>query len=126
LFTAKHFSYLFSHSFDRNTFIVVVGGSNEVSVFRDEEVIQFNVQLPMVGLIIQAVATTYVDGEPCIVVAGYGNGAGVYLRHAVTLCEVRSLPTSKDVTCVCNVIGSKLFFGTTSGWKYCFLKPDSH
>ncbi len=88
-------------------------------MYRDQDVIQPYVQLPMESVLINAVAATYLDGEPCIVVAGWGYGAGVYLRHAVSLCEVRSLPTSKDdVTCVCNVIGTKLLFGTKSGWKY--------
>ncbi len=64
-----------------------------------------------------AVAARYVDGEPCIAVAGYGKGAGVYLRHALTLGEVRSLPYKEDVYCVCiNASGTKLFFGTESGW----------
>ncbi len=64
-----------------------------------------------------AVAATHVDGEPCIAIAGCGKGAGVYLRHAVTLEEVRSLPYKENVNCVCiNTTGTKLFFGTKSGW----------
>jgi hypothetical protein len=66
-----------------------------------------------------AVAATYVDGEPCIAIAGSGKGAGVYLRHAVTLDEVRSLPYNKSVYCICiNATGTKLFFGTQSGWIF--------
>ena len=54
--------------------------------------------------------------EPCIAIAGCGKGAGVYLRHAVTLGEVRSLPYKEDVYCVCiNATGTKLLFGTQSG-----------
>ena len=64
-----------------------------------------------------SVAATYVDGEPCIAVAGFGEGAGVYLRHVVTLGEVISLPYKEDVCCVCiNATGTKLFFGTQAGW----------
>ena len=64
-----------------------------------------------------AVTATYVDGEPCIAIAGFGKGAGVYIRHAVTLGEVRSLPYKEDVYCVCiNATGTKLFFGIKSGW----------
>ncbi len=64
-----------------------------------------------------AVAATYVDGEPCIAITGFGKGAGVYLRHAVTLGEVRSLPCKEDVYCVCiNAAGTKLYFGTKSSW----------
>ncbi len=56
-----------------------------------------------------AVAATYVDGEPCIAVAGFGEGAGVYLQHAVTLGEVRSLAYKENVYCVCiNAAGTKL------------------
>ncbi len=56
------------------------------------------------------------DGEPCIAIVGNGEGAGVYIRHAVTLCEVRSLPYKDDVFCVCiNAAGTKVFFGTASG-----------
>jgi hypothetical protein len=67
-----------------------------------------------------AVATTYMDGEPCIATAGCGKEAGVYLRHAVTLVEIRSLPYKKDVLCLCiNASGTKLFFGTELGWIYC-------
>ena len=64
-----------------------------------------------------AVVSTYLDGEPCIAFAGVGKGAGIYIWHAVTLGEVRSLPYKKDVNCVCiNTTGTKLFFGTESGW----------
>ncbi len=74
-------------------------------------------QLPMEWITHNAVAAAYIDGEPCIAIAGCGQGAGVYLRHAVTLGEVRSLPYKEDVYCVCiNATGTKLFFGTHSGW----------
>ncbi len=63
-----------------------------------------------------AVVAMYIDGDPYIVVAGYGKGAGVYLRHAVTLGEVRSLPYKEGVNRVCiNATGTKLFFGTPTG-----------
>jgi hypothetical protein len=63
-----------------------------------------------------AVAATYMNGEPCMAIAGFDEGAGVYLRHAVTLGEVRSLPYKENVYCVCiNATGTKLFFGTKSG-----------
>ncbi len=78
--------------------------------------IHSNVQLPMEKFFRNAVVATYVDGEPCIAVAGWGKGAGIYLRHAVTLCEVRSLPYKENVFCVSiNATGTKLFFGTKSG-----------
>ncbi len=86
-------------------------------MFLDQEVIHFNVQLPIEYVYRNAVAATYVDGEPCVAIAGWGKGAGVYLRHAATLGEVRSLPYKEDVYCVCiNATGTKLFFGTESGW----------
>ena len=73
--------------------------------------------MPMERVERTAVAVTYLDGEPCIVVAGWGKGAGVYLRHAVTLMELRSLSYKEDVWCICiNATGTKLFFGTQSGW----------
>ncbi len=88
-------------------------------MLRDQQVIHSNVQLSMENVHYNAVATTYLNGEPCIVVAGCGDGAGVYLRHAVTLEEVRSLPYKEGVFCVCvNASGSKLFFGTESGWIF--------
>ncbi len=84
-------------------------------MFRDQEVVHSNVQLPMEG--VADIVAMYVDGEPCIAIVGWGRGAGVYIRHAVTLGEVRSLPYKEDVTCVCiNFAGTKLFFGTHSGW----------
>ncbi len=86
-------------------------------MLRDQEVIHSNVHLPMKNVDRNAVAATYVDGEPCIAVAGYGQGAGVYLLHAVTLGEVRSLPYKENVYCICiNTTRTKLFFGTQSGW----------
>ncbi len=86
-------------------------------MFRYQEVIRSNVQLPMERVYFNGVAATYVDGEPCIAIAGFGKGAGVYLWHAVTLGEVRSLPYKEGVYCVCiNAPGTKLFFGTKSGW----------
>ena len=101
---------------DLNTFIITVDQNGQCSVFRDQEVIHSNVQLPMQGVWQNAVAAIYVDGELCIAIAGYGKGAGVYLRHAVTLGEVRSLPYKEDVRCICiNATGTKLFFGTQSG-----------
>jgi hypothetical protein len=108
-------SHHYLSSFD--PFIVTVNYYGQGSVFRDQEVIHSNVQLPMESVNRNAVATTFMDGEPCIAIAGYGKGAGVCLRHAVTLGEVRSLPYKEDVWCVCvNATGTRLFFGTQSGW----------
>jgi hypothetical protein len=81
--------------------------------------IHFGVQLPMQW--VGDVVATYLEGEPCILLAGWGKGAGVYLLHAVTLCEVRSLPHKEDVWCVCvNATGTKLYFGTDSGCIFIF------
>ncbi len=108
---------LLNDSFGRDTFIATVNGKGQVSVLRDQGKIHSNVQLPMEFVEPNSVVTTYLDGEPCIGVAGYGNGAGVYLWHAVSICELKSLPYKEDVYCVCiNAIGTKLFFGTESGW----------
>ncbi len=108
-------SYLLN-SFDLCVFVTTVKYDGQASVFRDQEVIHSNAQLPMETVCRNAVAATHVAGEPCIAAAGCGKGAGVYLRHAVTLVEVRSLPYKKDVYCVCmNATGTKLFFGTKSG-----------
>ncbi len=104
-------------SFDRDSFIATVSAYGQASLFRDQEVIHFNVKLPMQGIVINAVAATYLDGEPCIAIAGWGKGAGVYLLHAVTLGMVRTLPYKENVNCVCiNATGTRLFFGTYSGW----------
>ncbi len=95
--------------------MATVNGLGQVSVIRDQEVIHSNVQLPMQYVHTKTVATSF-DGEPCIAIAGCGKGAGVYLRHAVTLRELRSLPYKEDVRCVCvNATGTRLFFGTQSG-----------
>ena len=111
------FSHHYLNRFDRNTFIVTVNSLGQASVFRDQEAIHSNVQLQMQWVNRNAVAATFLDGEPCIAIAGSGKGAGVYLRHAVTLAEVRSLPYKEDVYCVCiHATGTKLFFGTKSGW----------
>jgi hypothetical protein len=107
-------------SFGSDAFIVAVNRQGQCFVFRDQEVIHSKVQLPMEGVVCNAVAAMCMDGEPCIAVAGWGKGAGVYIRHAVTLLEVRSLPYKEDVFCVCiNATGTKLFFGTESGWICC-------
>ncbi len=77
--------------------------------------IHANLQLPLEG--VDSAAATYMDDEPCIVIAGKGKRAGVYLRYAVTLGELRSLPYKEDVNCVCmNATRTKLYFGTQSGW----------
>ena len=111
------YSHQSLNSFDRDIVIVTVNDDGEGFVFRDQEEINSNVMLPMEKVDFNAVAATYVDGEPCIAIAGYGKGAGVYVRHAVTLDKVRSLPYKENVYCVCvNATGTKLFFGTESGW----------
>ncbi len=108
--------YFVLNSLDPSTFITTVNRTGQASVFRGQEVVLLNVQLPMEKIRCNAVIATYVDGEPCIAIAAGSKGAGVYLRHAVTLGEVRSLPYKKDVWCVCvNSTGTKLFFGTSSG-----------
>ncbi len=85
-------------------------------MFRDQEVIHSNLQLPMQRVYYNAVAATFADGEPCIAVAGCDKRAGVYLRHAIILGEVRALQYKEDVECICiNASGTKLFFGTKSG-----------
>ena len=106
-----------NHSFTRDTLVVTVSFDAQCSVFRDQEVIHSNVQLPMEDKYFNAVAAAYVDGEPCIVIPGHEESAGVCFRHAVTLGEVKSLPYKEDVHCVCmGATGTKLFFGTHSGW----------
>ncbi len=85
-------------SFDPGTFITTVNVKGKGSVFRDQEVIHYNVQLPMQVVYPDAIISMYLDGEPCILVVGCVEGAGVYFWHAVTLCEVRSLPLFKK-TC---------------------------
>jgi hypothetical protein len=105
----------FLYSFD--AFITTVNAYGRASLLRDHGVIRFNMPLPMEGVIRNAVVAACVDGEPCIAIAGYGKGAGIYLRHALSLDDVRSLPYEEDVYCVCiNGTGTKLFFGTQSGW----------
>ncbi len=116
-FCRYYFHNYYIFSFDRSIFIATVNDKGQCSVVRDQEMIHSNVQLPMQWVNVNAVAATYLDGEPCIVIAGWGKGAGVYLRHAVTLGEVKSRPYKEDVTCVCiSPTGNKLFFGTESGW----------
>jgi hypothetical protein len=98
------------YSFARDAFVTTVNVKGQVSVFRDREVIHSKVQLLMEQ--VTGAVGAYVDGEPCIAVAG----DGVYLLHAVTLGQVRSLPYDGDVTCVCiNDTGTKLFFGAEFG-----------
>jgi hypothetical protein len=108
---------IFVHRFDLGTFIITVHDDGQASVFRDQEEIHSNVQMPIEKIYHNAVVPTYLDGEPCIAIAGYGKGSGVYLRHAVTMGDVKSLPYKENVYCVCiNVTEAKLFFGTHSGW----------
>ncbi len=93
-------------------------------MFRDQEVIHSDVKLSKVihsdvqlSTEVGNVVATYVDGEPCIVIAGNKKGAGVYLQHVVTLEVSRYLPCKELVTCVCiNATGTKAFFGIVSGW----------
>jgi hypothetical protein len=108
------FSSYLNNRFD--PFVVTVNQMGQVSVFRDQEVIHCKIQLPMMVFYENALAVTCMDSEPYIAFAGSGRRAGVYLRHAVTLGEVRSLPYKEDVNCVCiKATGTKLFFGTQSG-----------
>ncbi len=103
------------NSFDRDTFITTVNCVGQVSVFRDQEVLHSNFR-PVQCVSQNAIVPTRWDGEPCIVIAGYGEGAGVHLRHAVTLARVRTLPYKEGAYCVCiNATGTKVFFGTQSG-----------
>ncbi len=114
-FSCCQYSHDYTNSFD--AFTITVSDMGQVSVCHDQEVVHSNVHLPMQYVYLNAVTTIFVDGEPCIAVAGWGEGAGVYLRHAVTLGEVRSLQYKEDVYCVCiNATGTKLFFGAQSGW----------
>ncbi len=109
------FHYILN-SLDPGMFITTINAHGQVSVLSDQEVILSDIQLPMSSVNYNAAQATYVDGEPCIVVAGYNEGAGVYLRQALTLCEVKSLPYKENVYCVCiNATGIKVFFGTESG-----------
>ncbi len=81
-------------------------------MLRDQEVMHFNVQLPMEKVFDKiAIAALYLDGDPCIVIGGWGKGAGVYILHAVTVETLSSLPYKQCVFCVC--IDTT---GTQSGW----------
>ncbi len=67
---------------------------------------------------------TYKDGKPCIVIVGWCKGAGVYIRHAVTLDEVRSLLYKENVYCVCiSTTGTKVF-SAPSPADFFFVKID--
>ncbi len=102
-------------------FVTTVNRDGQGSVFRDQEFIHSNVELTMHGVNRNGVAATYIDGEPCFAIAGFGKGDGICLRHYATLCEVRSLPYKEHVYCVCvNATGTKLFFGTVSGLAFEF------
>jgi hypothetical protein len=115
----RYYSHHSLNSFDCNSFVTTVDRKGRGSVFRDQELIHSNIQLPMAVVDSGAVAPTFLDGEPCIAIAGWGKGAGVYIRHAVTLAELRSLPYKEDVHCLCiDITGTKLFFGTKSGWIF--------
>jgi hypothetical protein len=95
---------------------VIVNRKGQCSVFRDQDEIHSNVQLPMEDVNGNAVVATYVDGEPCVVIAGFNKGAGVYIRQALTLGEVKSLPYKDSVYCLCiDAAGTNVFFGTSSG-----------
>lgn len=82
---------------------MTVNGYGQCSVFRDQEVIHSDTQLPMyrVNLNNAVLAATYLEGDPCICIAGQGEESGMCLRHAVTLEKVRSIPFKEDVHCVC-------------------------
>ena len=57
-----------------------------------------------------------VDGVPCVVVATWGEGSGVYIHHALTGQLMRSLPFDDDVYCLCvDRSGLLVVFGTVSG-----------
>jgi hypothetical protein len=95
---------------------MTVSHTGQCSVFRDQEAIHFNVQLPVKGVSTSAIAVMSLDGEPCVVLGSYGNGSGVYILHAVTLELLHSLPYKKYVECICiDATGDKVFFGTESG-----------
>ncbi len=103
------------NTLDSSSFVVIVAANGQCSVLRDQEIIYNNVQLPMEQ--VEDAVTTYVDAEPCVIIAAGGKAAGVYLLHAVALIKVRSLPYKEDVNCVCvNTTATKIFFGTMSGW----------
>jgi hypothetical protein len=108
------------YHFDRfdpaDLFVTTVSREGQGSVFHDQEVVHSNVQLPMSGISRNAVVEAYEDGEPCIVVAGHSHVTGIFIRHAITLNEVRSLPYKEAVYCVCiSATGTKVFFGARSG-----------
>ena len=107
----------FPSSFDPLTFVATVNGRGQGSMFRDQEVIHSNVQLPIQDVTRNAMVGTYVDGEPCIGFVGrYKMVIIGYLLHAVTLREVRSMPCTEDVFCICiNATGTKMFLGTETG-----------
>ncbi len=68
-----------------------------------------------------AVAAIHFYEEPCIVISSCGKGAGVYLQHAMTLVQLRSLSVLEGVMCICvNALGTKLLFGTHSG-LFCLM-----
>ncbi len=105
-----------TNTLDHDEFIAIFDGFGQVSVFRNQEVVHSNVQLPKEMVPSNAVVATYIDGVPCIVIAGHGKGAGVYLRHGITMCELKSLPYKESVYCICiNTTRTKLLFGAQSG-----------
>ena len=63
-------------------------------------------------------ACATVDGVPCVVVATWGEGSGVYIHHALTGQLMRSLPFREDVRCVyIDRSGTLVLFGTESGLR---------
>jgi hypothetical protein len=97
---------------------MIISGDGRASVLRDQEIILHKVKLPMTYVYSNScVALIMIDGEPCAVIGGRGTGSGVYIRRAITLEEVKTLPYEDFVYSVCvNAQGTKVYFGTESGW----------
>ncbi len=102
-------------SWNPSAILVGVDRAGMCSVVRDQDTLHSDFHLPVNRVFPNAIASTYIQGEPCFAVGG-ATGKGMHMMNAVTLDVVMSLPYDGEVLSVCiDDTAAIAYFGTLSG-----------
>ena len=105
------------HSALDDVFVTLITRGGKYSVIRGADVVHQGMQLEVTSLGSgNSVASAYIDGQPCLIVAGSKGCDCVLIFHAISLETVHKLQLGEPIYSVSiNHSSNDVFYGSASG-----------